>query len=85
MEFGTDVLDESWYDGKTAGDDSNGKLGRAPQTESTELLIFVRGFDKPPSGVSAHNRRQTSPRPHQKGGKAADVVDDLQKPEGKDA
>ena len=65
MEFGTDVLDEFWHGWETAGDDADCELGRAPQAKSTEFVTFIRGIDEAPRGVSAHNRRQTSPsRPH---------------------
>ena len=51
------MLDEFGHDGETAGDDTDCKLGRAPQTQPTKPITFIRGFDEAPSGVSAQNGR----------------------------
>ena len=43
VEFGTDVLDEPGHDGKTAHDDTSGKLGPAPESYELQVVGFVGG------------------------------------------
>ena len=59
-ELGTNMLDKSWHDRKTADDDACRKLSPAPKTHELQIVGFVSGFWHLKAVIGAHNRRYAS-------------------------
>ena len=40
-DFSTNMMNESWHDGKTANDDAYSELGPSPKTHNFQVMGFV--------------------------------------------